>query len=132
LRERSEDIIPLALRLLSASAIRNRRPQLKFSPTAETVIATYRWPGNVRELRNAIERAAVLSQSEIITPEFLPDTLFQPPSAAPASTSSSIEEIEREHIMRVLAESPTLQDAAENLGINVTTLWRKRKRYKLD
>ena len=132
LRERSEDIIPLALRLLSASAIRNRRPQLKFSPTAETVIATYRWPGNVRELRNAIERAAVLSQSEVITPEFLPDTLFQPPSAAPASTSSSIEEIEREHIMRVLAESPTLQDAAENLGINVTTLWRKRKRYKLD
>ena len=81
---------------------------------------------------DAIERAAVLSQSEIITPEFLPDTLFQPPSAAPASTSSSIEEIEREHIMRVLAESPTLQDAAENLGINVTTLWRKRKRYKLD
>jgi NtrC-family two-component system response regulator AlgB len=132
LRERSEDIIPLALRLLSASAIRNRRPQLRFSPTAETVIATYRWPGNVRELRNAIERAAVLSQSEVITPEFLPDTLFQPPSAAPGSTSFSIEEVEREHIMRVLAESPTHQDAAENLGINVTTLWRKRKRYKLD
>jgi len=132
LRERSEDIIPLALRLLSASAIRNRRPQLRFSPTAEPVIATYRWPGNVRELRNAIERAAVLSQSEVITPEFLPDTLFQPPSAAPGSTSFSIEEVEREHIMRVLAESPTHQDAAENLGINVTTLWRKRKRYKLD
>ena len=132
LRERPEDIVPLALRLLSAAAIRNRRPQLRFSPTAETVIATYRWPGNVRELRNAIERATVLSQSEVITPEFLPDTLFQKPSAPPASTSSSIEEIEREHIVRVLAESPTLQDAAENLGIDVTTLWRKRKRYKLD
>jgi two-component system, NtrC family, response regulator AlgB len=87
----------------------------------------------VRELRNAIERAAVLSQGEVITPECLPDALFQPSPATPApSSSSSLDEIEREHIMRVLAESPTLQDAAENLGINVTTLWRKRKRYKLD
>ena len=94
---------------------------------------SYRWPGNVRELRNAIERAAVLSQGEVITPECLPDALFQPPSATPVPpSSSSLEEIEREHIMRVLAESLTLQDAAESLGINVITLWRKRKRYKLE
>jgi NtrC-family two-component system response regulator AlgB len=54
-------------------------------------------------------------------------------SAAPVSSSaSSLDELEREQIARVLAESPTLQDAAETLGINVTTLWRKRKRYKLD
>jgi NtrC-family two-component system response regulator AlgB len=133
LRERPEDIVPLAQRLLSAAAIRNHRPQLKFSPTAEGVIVSYRWPGNVRELRNAIERATVLSQGEVITPECLPDTLFQPSSVtAPACPSSNLEEIERDHIIRVLAESPTLQDAAENLGINATTLWRKRKRYKLD
>jgi NtrC-family two-component system response regulator AlgB len=49
-----------------------------------------------------------------------------------SSSSSSLEEIEREQIMRVLAESPTLQDAADALGINATTLWRKRRRYKLD
>jgi transcriptional regulator with GAF, ATPase, and Fis domain len=63
----------------------------------------------------------------------LPDVLFQP-SCATTSTSSStsLDEIEREHVMRILSESSTLQDAAENLGINVTTLWRKRKRYKLD
>ena len=133
LRERSEDIVPLAQRLLSAAAIRNHRQQLRFSPTVEAVIASYRWPGNVRELRNAIERATVLSQGEVITPECLPDALFQPSSATtPASSSSNLEEIERDHIMRVLAESPTLQDAAENLGINATTPWRKRKRYKLD
>jgi len=132
LRERPEDILPLAQCLLSAAAIRNRR-QLRFSPTAESVIESYRWPGNVRELRNAIERAAVLSQGEVITPECLPDALFRPSSARPAhATSSGLEEIEREHIMRVLAESPTLQDAAANLGISATTLWRKRKRYKLD
>jgi len=133
LRDRPEDIVPLAQRLLSAAAIRNHRPQLRFSPTVEAVIASYRWSGNVRELRNAIERATVLSQGEVITPECLPDALFQPSSATTsASPSSNLEEIERDHIMRVLAESPTLQDAAENLGINATTLWRKRKRYKLD
>jgi NtrC-family two-component system response regulator AlgB len=94
---------------------------------------SYCWPGNVRELRNAIERAAILSQGEVITPECLPDALFQLSSAAPASpSSSSLDEIEREQIMRVLAGSPTLQDAAESLGITATTLWRKRKRYKLD
>jgi NtrC-family two-component system response regulator AlgB len=127
LREHPEDILPLAQRLLSAAVIRNHRPQLWFSPTAETVIASYRWPGNVRE------RAAILSQGDVITPECLPDALFQPSSATPtARSSSNLDEIEREHILRVLAESPTLQDAAEGLGINVTTLWRKRKRYKLD
>jgi two-component system, NtrC family, response regulator AlgB len=133
LRERAEDILPLAERLLSAAAIRNRRAQLRFSPDAQATILNYRWPGNVRELRNAVERAAVLSDSDVIGPECLPDSLFQPMLCAPSGVSSSnLEELEREQIMRVLAQSPTLQDAAETLGINVTTLWRKRKRYKLD
>lgn len=133
LREHAEDILPLAERLLSAAAIRNHRSQLRFSPEAQAVITKYGWPGNVRELRNAVERAAVLSQSDLISPECLPDTLFQLRSPTPNSPSSvSLEEIEREQIMRVLAESPTLQGAAEDLGIDVTTLWRKRKRYKLD
>jgi two-component system, NtrC family, response regulator AlgB len=132
LRERAEDVLPLAERLLSAAALRNRRAQLSFSPGAQAAIANYSWPGNVRELRNAVERAVVLSQSDQIGPECLPDPLFQLPSRTPLSSSSSLDEIEREQIMRVLAESPTLQDAAESLGINVTTLWRKRKRYKLE
>ena len=133
LRERAEDILRLAERLLSAAAIRNRRAELSFSPDAQATIANYRWPGNVRELRNAVERAAVLSDRDLIGPECLPDSLFQPALCAPIGASSSnLEELEREQIMRVLAQSPTLQDAAETLGINVTTLWRKRKRYKLD
>jgi NtrC-family two-component system response regulator AlgB len=133
LRKRPEDVLPLAQRLLSAAAIRNHRPQLRLSPAAEAIIASYLWPGNVRELRNAIERAVVLSQGELITPECLPDGLFQPTTVATPTTPSSpsLEEIERDQISRALAESPTLQDAAESLGINVTTLWRKRKRYKL-
>jgi two-component system, NtrC family, response regulator AlgB len=129
--ERSEDILPLAERLLSAAAVRNHRQPLRFSAEAESAITAYRWPGNVRELRNAIERAAVLAQAEVITPDYLPDALFRSDTVS-SSSSASLEEIEREHIMRVLAESPTFEDAAENLGINVATLWRKRKRYKID
>jgi len=113
--------------------MRNHRPQLRFSAEALSAIANYHWPGNVRELRNAVERAVVLSQADLIGPECLPDVLFRPPpTASPSPAQTSLEEVERDQIIRVLAESPTLQDASEALGINVTTLWRKRKRYKLD
>src|SRR5579875_366101 len=134
LRERPEDILPLAERLLSSAAIRNRRPGLSFSSDAAAAIKRYRWSGNVRELRNAVERAAVLARGQIIVPDDLPDELFRESAAAFAepSTTASLEDLEREHIVRVLAESPTLEDAAETLGINVSTLWRKRKRYKID
>ncbi len=64
LRERREDILPLAERMLQAEAIRNHRPGLSFSPDAATTLMRYRWPGNVRELRNAIERAVVLASGE--------------------------------------------------------------------
>jgi NtrC-family two-component system response regulator AlgB len=133
LRERSQDILPLAERLLEAASVRNRRPHLRFSSAAESVMVHYQWPGNVRELRNAIERATVLSQSDTISQECLPDALFQRPAHSFIFPSqASLDEIEREQISRVLAASSTLQDAAESLGINVTTLWRKRKHYKLD
>lgn len=133
LRERPEDILPLAEQLLRSAALRNRRPELHFSPEAAAVLTHYRWPGNVRELRNAVERAAVLATGSLITPEQFPDALFgESIAAATTSASASLEEIERDHISRVLSESPTLEDAAQALGINVSTLWRKRKRYKLD
>jgi two-component system, NtrC family, response regulator AlgB len=133
LRERTEDILLLADRLLSDAAIRNRRGRLYFSPEAHAAIFSYSWPGNVRELRNAVERAVVLSQGDSIGAECLPDTLFQPRAQEPVSASpSNLEDLERQQIARALAESPTLQDAAEALGINATTLWRKRKRYHLD
>jgi NtrC-family two-component system response regulator AlgB len=71
----------------------------------------------------------------VITPEYLPDALFQdapPPIAVGGGHPASLEDVEREQIVRVLAESPTLEDAAETLGINVSTLWRKRKRYEIE
>jgi NtrC-family two-component system response regulator AlgB len=134
LRERRGDILPLAERLLSAAAVRYHKEQFHLSSEAASAIKRYRWPGNVRELRNAIERAVVLASGDAITPDYLPDILFRN-QAEPFPTGSptaSLEEIEKEHIIQVLAETPTLEDAAARLGINTSTLWRKRKRYKID
>jgi len=134
LRERSEDILAIAEWMLRRAAIRSRRPQLRLSQEAAAAMAGYRWPGNVRELRNVIERAAVLSRGDLIKPDDLPDSLFRdaPDTTHHSPASASLEDVEREHIARVLAESATLDEAAATLGINVTTLWRKRKRYGIE
>ncbi len=134
LRERAEDIPLLAERFLSAAALRNRRIGLKFSPEAAQALCRYRWPGNVRELRNAIERAVVLSRGDTIVQEDLPDSIFRPQTAPklPPEASASLEDVERDHIRRVLTDAVTLEEAADTLGISVATLWRKRKRYGIE
>jgi NtrC-family two-component system response regulator AlgB len=133
LRERSEDILPLAERMLQDVAFRNHRTGLRFSPEAAATLTHYTWPGNVRELRNAIERAVVLAAGDTIMSDHLPDNLFREATEKSAvATPKNIEEMERDLIVRVLAESPTLEDAAQTLGINSSTLWRKRKRYRLE
>jgi two-component system, NtrC family, response regulator AlgB len=88
----------------------------------------------VRELRNAMEAAAVLCESDTITLATLPEAIAKnaPHVIMPPSSKMSLEEMERQNILRVLAESATLEQAAMKLGINVATLWRKRKRYNLD
>jgi len=134
LRERSEDIVPLAEMFLAQAAARNRRTGLQFSDEARKALVAYSWPGNIRELRNAVERAVVLSRGAALRREDLPDILFH--SNAPRNGNlpeeMTLEQIEQEHIRRVLALAPTLEDAAATLGICVATLWRKRKRYHFD
>jgi two-component system, NtrC family, response regulator AlgB len=133
LRERPGDICPLAVRLLAAAAIRNDRADLHLSAEAAAALTVYGWPGNVRELRNAMEAAAVLCQGEAITLADLPESVSTQARSIvnPTSSAVSLDEIEREHILQVLAESRTLEQAAATLGIDVATLWRKRKRHKL-
>ena len=134
LRERREDVLALAGWMLRGAAIRNGRPAMRLSPDAAAAIGKYRWPGNARELRNALERAAVLSRSDVIGRDDLPDAMFRESaeSTADAHHAASLEDMEREHIRRVLSETATLDEAAATLGINVTTLWRKRKRYGIE
>jgi NtrC-family two-component system response regulator AlgB len=138
LRERAEDLLPLARHYLAFLAERQHRDRLTFSEAAQRAIAEYSWPGNLRELCNAVERATILSDTEVIDPADL--GIPEPSSHGTAPSSSravvlgadvSLEELEREHIARVIARAPSLESAARVLGIDATTLQRKRKRYGL-
>jgi two-component system, NtrC family, response regulator AlgB len=133
LRERAQDILSLAHWLLKQMSLKVGRNQLALSEKAAAALTAYRWPGNLRELHNALEHAATLADTDIITYSDLPNSVRHPASAtfAPIGHGPRLKDFEREHIMRVMAESPTLEQAAAKLGINVTTLWRKRRQYGL-
>jgi NtrC-family two-component system response regulator AlgB len=135
LRERSEDIVPLARRLLERLVVRYRRPARRFSAAAETALKAYPWPGNVRELQNAVERAVILCPGEEIGVDFLPflgaPVAIAGAAAPRAGDAVSLEALERAHIEAVLGAAPTLDVAARILGIDASTLYRKRKAYGL-
>ena len=106
---------------------------VSFSPAAEAALASYEWPGNVRELRNAIERAVILWPSSMIEPQAFPERIAESAGRGPVLAVGgdvSVEELERAHISAVVARCRTMEEAAEILGIDVSTLWRKRKRYE--
>jgi NtrC-family two-component system response regulator AlgB len=92
----------------------------------------YRWPGNIREMQNVIERAVILCPNAKIGPEYLAISRAEPatPAAVPGAPFS-LEELERMHIEGVVARSETLEAAARTLGIDSSTLYRKRKAYGL-
>jgi two-component system, NtrC family, response regulator AlgB len=83
----------------------------------------------VRELRNAIERALILWPAAVLEPDAFPDKIARPPAAPVLGGDSTLEEIEREHIQRVVSRTATFDEAAVILGIDASTLYRKRKRY---
>jgi NtrC-family two-component system response regulator AlgB len=132
LRERREDLDAFVEHLLARLAARDRRDPPRLSTEARRLLHAYAWPGNVRELANALERAVVLARGVEIQPDDLPDRLHATPRPPADASRGSLEEAEKRHIEQVLAESATLEEAAARLGIDVTTLWRKRKRYRID
>jgi NtrC-family two-component system response regulator AlgB len=130
LRARREDILPLARRFLVSLTRKSRRNPPELSRAAEEALVNYAWPGNVRELRNAIERAVILWPAQVIEPAAFPDKLATAATSSPqVGGSFTIDEVEREHVLRVLAQTERLEDAARILGVDTSTLWRKRKRY---
>jgi NtrC-family two-component system response regulator AlgB len=132
LRERREDILPLARSFVGSLSKSAGRAIPQLSPETESLLKAWSWPGNVRELRNAIERALIVWPSEVIPPAAFPDRISGGSGRAAIALGgrNSLEEIEREHILRVLAATSTLDEAAEVLGIDASTLWRKRKKYE--
>jgi two-component system response regulator HydG len=122
LRERREDVLPLA-RLLLAS---ERRPGKGFSPAAEKLLLGHDWPGNVRELGNAVKHGAALARGGWVEPEHLPEGLGSPPRRrAVARELRPLAEVERDHVRRVLELCGGNQvEAARVLQIGRSTLWR--------
>lgn len=131
LRDRPEDILPLARHFLSFFTRAARRPLMELSSEAEACLLSYPWPGNIRELRNAIERATILWPAQRIEPTALPERIVAHAAPGPSLGGKyTLDQIEREHIERVLAHAKTQEEAAATLGIDVTTLWRKRRKYE--
>ncbi|XXF81708.1 sigma-54 dependent transcriptional regulator [Myxococcaceae bacterium GXIMD 01537] len=131
LRERSEDILPLARRFVGFFARQSQRPAPELSAATERMLLAYPWPGNVRELRNAIERALIVWPAEVVEPLAFPERIAAASGSVVAlGGPHTLEEVEREHVLRVLASAPTLEEAARILGIDASTLWRKRKKYE--
>ncbi len=131
LRERTEDIVRLGQRFLEFFARAAGRATPELSAEARAAMLGYRWPGNVRELRNAMERAVILWPSSVLGVESLPDAIAAHVTTLPRlGGDHTLDEIEHEHIVRVLARAPTQEEAARILGIDASTLWRKRKKYE--
>jgi len=136
LRERPEDVSLLAQHYLTIFRQKQRRPTLTLSCEAERAMHRHDWPGNLSELRNAVERAVILAPRERLEPGDL--GLTGPVSSGGDPRVSvrvgalvSLDMLEREHIASVIAQSPSLETAARTLGIDATTLQRKRKKYGL-
>jgi NtrC-family two-component system response regulator AlgB len=120
----------MANRFLAFFARAANRPTPAITPEAARALCSYGWPGNVRELRNAMERATILFPSATVGLEALPARIGEQPGAAPRLGGDfTLDQIERDHIERVVARTATLDDAAQLLGIDASTLYRKRKRY---
>jgi NtrC-family two-component system response regulator AlgB len=125
LRERPEDVP-----LLASHFMRKLSPaqNLQISPDAMQALRLCPWRGNVRELENVMERAVLLARNGVILPEHLPDEVVASQSGR---VILSLDEVEKQHIRKVLAQAKDFEEAAAILGIDRTTLWRKREKYGL-
>ena len=124
LRERGEDIPLLAQHFLKKFGGGS-----EVTPEAIQALQGYAWKGNVRELENVIERAVILARGGSIQLQHLPDEVQA--AADPSRHLLSLEQVEQQHIIRVMRIAKDLDEAARILGIDPATLWRKRKKYNL-
>jgi NtrC-family two-component system response regulator AlgB len=132
LRRRPADVLPLAEHLLNFFAWQSGKALVGFTDEAREALRRHPWPGNVRELRNAIERGVILAREDRVGLADLPTQLGQGPRpGVEVGGRVTLEQIEAEHIRRVLAATPTIEEASAVLGIDPSTLYRKRKRYGL-
>jgi len=131
LRDRSDDILPLAQRFIREFSEAFHRDVRGFTPAAEQALLHHSWPGNVRDLRNRVERAVALSQAQRIGVDALFASEATEADGAPATLAEVRDRAERRHIRAVLAEVDNrIEEAAKRLGVSRSTLFDKMR--KLD
>jgi two-component system NtrC family response regulator len=132
LRERREDIVPLAESFLAAERARGASAASRFTPEAVELLRGYLWPGNVRELRSVVERAALLTAEGEVPPSALPSHVLEQPATlwAGRDRRPTLRDVELAYIRYVLDSVKGNQTrAAAVLGISRKALWEKRRRY---
>jgi len=134
IRERLEDVIPLAHSILARIASRYRYHRVELSSSAEQALTSYDWPGNLRELRNVLERAVLHAGRDTISAKELrlPATADARAVVAPPCTSCTLEDVERQHIEQVLAANDgNVVRTAKALGISRSAFYGKLKKHRV-
>jgi len=128
LRERGEDITLLADHFLKKFSVKYNIPNIRFSKSAYDLLKNYHWPGNVRELQHTIEKAVIMSETDILTPENL---MLKPGKASLSKDEPmKLEEIEKQAILKALDNNKwVLSFAAKELGVARQTMYNKMKKY---
>ncbi len=128
LKDRKEDILPLAEHFLKKYTEENNKDTIKFSPGVIEFMLNYSWPGNVRELENMIEHGVILSKDNAVTMAELPQDIIHPA----IQKEKTIEAVTKYHVLNVLEETKgNISKAAGILGIRRMTLYNKLKKYDL-
>ncbi|MBC7344435.1 MAG: sigma 54-interacting transcriptional regulator, partial [Clostridia bacterium] len=136
LRERRDDLLPLIAHFLNRYNAKYGTNK-NISPSALDCLIDYHWPGNVRELENTIERLVLVSNGDTIQHGDLPEKIKR--ASAPCEhvgeeikpLKAAIEDLEKRLIRRALDVCPTVGEAARALGVDMSTLTRKRQKYRL-
>ncbi|MFW6351287.1 MAG: helix-turn-helix domain-containing protein, partial [Bacteroidota bacterium] len=133
LREREEDVAILAGFFLKKYASKYNKSQLQINKQAKEKLLKYKWPGNIRELEHAIEKAVILSESNILKPD---DFFLRPVTGSHTeslNTTLSLEEMEKQLVTAALENHPgNITAAAAQLGITRQTLYNKMKKLNLE
>jgi len=136
LRERPQDLKQMALGYLKFFSSQCGKRLTEFSPEVQLAMQNHSWPGNLRELRNVVEHAVIFAAGPQIKLADLPEPLTQTGAARPnaelhVGMKIPLEQLENEHIRRVLAQSTTMEQAAQVLGISRGTLYERKKKLNL-
>lgn len=130
LSQRKEDILPIAMHYLAEFTAKVNRPEFTMDKAFVKLLTAHNWKGNIRELKNVMERVVILASDNVIGADLLPFEFHQ---ETPATNPLNLQDMERQHIIKVLRYTRgNKTETSRQLGIGLTTLYRKIEEYKID